>query len=339
MTTSKHAHTHPHEHGHEHAHNHEHNHCHSTGHRHVHLPKDRSNRSFAIAFFANLIFAFVELIGGVLAQSYAITADAVHDFGDSLSIGIAWWLENFSRRGRTESFNFGYRRFSLLAALISGVVISVGALGVLVSSILSFSTPKEPVTWGMALLAVLGILVNGGASLALNRGAGATQNEKVLSWHLLEDLLGWVVVLVGAGLIYLTKWNWIDPVLAILLSLYILWNISKSLRETIYLLLQGRPMSFSEENFKREALANKHVDSIDSIHVWSLDGVKAVMSFRIHLHSLDDRKQVEALKAKLRHLALHHGVDSDNITIETCLAASCSEPETLVTTHSENDSK
>ncbi len=335
MTTSKHDHTHPHEHGHVHSHSHEHNHNHSHGHHHVHLPKDRSNRSFAIAFFANLIFAIVELIGGLLAQSYAITADAVHDFGDSVSIGIAWWLENFSRRGRTESFNFGYRRFSLLAALISGVVISVGALGVLVSSILSFSTPREPVTWGMALLAVLGILVNGGASLALNRGPGASQNETVLSWHLLEDLLGWVIVLLGAGLIHITKWNWVDPVLAILLSLYILWNISKSLRDTIYLLLQGRPMSFSEENFKREALANKQVDSIDSIHVWSLDGVKTVMSFRIHLHSLDDRKQVEAIKAKLRHLALHHGVDSENITIETCLASSCSDLEN----HSEIDSK
>lgn len=325
MTTSKHEHHH--EHGHEHHHEHHHGDSHHLrhGHHHVHLPKDRSNKSFAIAFFANLIFAFVELIGGLLAQSYAITADAVHDFGDSLSIGIAWWLENFSRRGRTESFNFGYRRFSLLAALISGVVISVGALGVLISSILSFSTPREPVTWGMALLAILGILVNGGASLALNRGAGASQNEKVLSWHLLEDLLGWVVVLLGAGLIHLTNWNWIDPVLAILLSLYILWNIFKSLRETVYLLLQGRPMSFSEEKFKREALANKHVDSIDSIHVWSLDGVKTVMSFRIHLHSLDDRNQVEAIKAKLRHLALHHGVDSDNVTIETCLAFTCED--------------
>lgn len=315
---------------HEHSHNHDHKHSHDHGHHHghhVHLPKDRSNRSFAIAFFANLTFAIIELIGGLLAQSYAITADAVHDFGDSLSIGVAWWLENFSRRGRTESFNFGYRRFSLLAALISGVVISVGAIGVLISSLLSFSTPREPVTWGMALLAVLGILVNGGASMALNRGADASQNEKVLSWHLLEDLLGWVIVLIGAGIIHLTKWNWIDPVLAILLSLYILWNILKSLRETVYLLLQGRPMSFSEEAFKREALGNKQIDSIDSIHVWSLDGVKAVMSFRIHLHSLDDRVQVEAIKSRLRHLALHHGVDSENITIETCLAATCSETD------------
>lgn len=327
MNTTKHDHNHKssHTHKHDHDHDHDHNHDHGHGHQHVHLPKDRSNRSFAIAFFANLFFAIIELIGGLLAQSYAITADAVHDFGDSLSIGIAWWLENFSRRGRTESFNFGYRRFSLLAALISGVVISVGALGVLISSILSFSSPREPVTWGMALLAVLGIFVNGGASLALNRGKDASQNEKVLSWHLLEDLLGWVVVLIGAGVIHLTKWNWIDPLLAILLSLYILWNILKSLRETVYLLLQGRPMSFSEEDFKREALANKQIDSIDSIHVWSLDGVKAVMSFRIHLHSLDDRQQVETVKAKLRHLALHHGVDSENITIETCLASTCAE--------------
>jgi len=315
-------HTHSHQHGKDCGHDHEQRHV-----SHVHLPKDRSNRSFAIAFFANLSFAIIELIGGVLAQSYAITADAVHDFGDSLSIGIAWWLENFSRRGRTENFNFGYRRFSLLAALISGVVISMGAIGILISSILSFSTPKEPVTWGMALLAVLGILVNGGASMALNRGAGASQNEKVLSWHLIEDLLGWVVVLIGAGIIHLTKWNWIDPVLAILLSIYILWNILKSLRETVYLLLQGRPMSFSEERFKREALLNKQINSIDSVHVWSLDGVKSVMSFRVHLHSLDDRAQVEAIKSRLRHLALHHGVDPENITIETCLASNCVEAD------------
>lgn len=277
-----------------------------------------------MAFFLNLGFALIELVGGYLTQSLAITADAVHDFGDALSIGCAWGLEILSRRARDDSFHFGYRRFSLFAALLSGVVIATGSLGIAWKAAARIydlyqptgSVAQSPVALGMIALAILGVLVNGGAAWNLRKGA--TQSEKILSWHLLEDLFGWVIVLVGAVVLHFTQWSWIDPLLAIGLSFFVLWNVSIHLKETIYLLLQGRPKDFSSQAFIDEVLAVPGIGSIDRIKAWSLDGERTVISARIHLHSTEDRFDIETLKGKVRHIAEHHFGATD-ITLETCL--------------------
>ncbi|MBK7893096.1 MAG: cation transporter, partial [Bdellovibrionales bacterium] len=276
-------------------------------------------------------FALVELAGGYLTQSLAITADAIHDFGDALSIGCAWGLEILSRRARDDSFHFGYRRFSLFAALLSGIVITAGSLGIAWKAAVrvydlyqpSGAIIPPPVALGMIALAILGVLVNGGAAWNLRKGA--TQSEKVLSWHLLEDLFGWVIVLVGAIVLHFTGWTWIDPLLAIGLSLFVLWNVSRHLKDTIYLLLQGRPKDFSSQAFVEEVLAVPGIGSIDRIKAWSLDGVRTVISARIHLHSTENKSDIETLKGRVRHIAEHHFGATD-ITLETCLLSeNCTE--------------
>lgn len=273
----------------------------------------------------------MELAGGYFTQSLAITADAVHDFGDALSIGCAWGLEVLSRRDRDDSFHFGYRRFSLFAALLSGVVITAGSLGIAWKATArvydlyqpSGSSAPAPVALGMVALAILGVLVNGGAAWNLRKGA--TQSEKVLSWHLLEDLFGWVIVLVGAIVLHFTGWTWIDPLLAIGLSLFVLWNVSRHLKDTVYLLLQGRPKDFSSQAFIEEVLAVPGIGSIDRIKAWSLDGERTVISARIHLHSTDNKSDIETLKGRVRHIAEHHFGATD-ITLETCLLSeNCTE--------------
>jgi cobalt-zinc-cadmium efflux system protein len=310
---------HPNKHNHTHADGKSCDHPTHSGHgQHVHLPKDRSDRSFAIAFFSNLIFALIEVVGGILTQSLAITADAVHDFGDALSIGVAWGLERYSRKDSNQDFNFGYRRFSLFAAMISGVVISSGAIGIAWTAIARFSSPRSPVSLGMAGLAVLGILVNAAGAYALARGK--SQSERMLTWHMVEDLLGWVVVLIGAIIMYFTGWTWIDPLLAILLSGFILWNVLSNLKETVYLLLQGRPTGFKESDFSNEVLKLSEIATVDSIRVWSLDGSQNVMSLRVHIHALQDHRKIEQIKAHIRELAGQQGVQPNLVTIETCLA-------------------
>lgn len=273
----------------------------------------------------------MELAGGYFTQSLAITADAVHDFGDALSIGCAWGLEVLSRRDRDDSFHFGYRRFSLFAALLSGVVITAGSLGIAWKATArvydlyqpSGSSAPAPVALGMVALAILGVLVNGGAAWNLRKGA--TQSEKVLSWHLLEDLFGWVIVLVGAIVLHFTGWIWIDPLLAIGLSLFVLWNVFRHLKDTVYLLLQGRPKDFSSQAFIDEVLAVPGIGSIDRVKAWSLDGERTVISARIHLHSTDNKSDIETLKGRVRHIAEHHFGATD-ITLETCLLSeTCTE--------------
>lgn len=298
-------------------------HHHHHNHRHQH-PQQGLNY-FALSFFLNLGFALIELVGGYATHSLAITADAVHDFGDALSIGCAWGLEVLSRRERDDSFHFGYRRFSLFAALLSGVVILVGSIGIIWKStdrVFKMFSPEsgvtlvEPIALGMIALAVLGVLVNGGAAWNLRKGG--TQSEKLLTWHLLEDLFGWVIVLVGSIVLHFTGWNWIDPVLAIGLSFFVLWNILRHMRDTIYLLLQGRPKDFSSIAFTEEVLAVPGIGSVDRIKAWSLDGERTVISARIHLHSTENKADIEALKGQVRHIAEHHFGATD-FTVETCL--------------------
>lgn len=237
---------------------------------------------------------------------------------------MAWGLERFSKRRGDAAFNFGYRRFSLFAALLSGLVISGGAIGIAIAAVQRFADPRNPVTSGMAALALLGIVVNAAGAYALRRGK--SHNEKMLTWHLLEDLFGWIVVLIGAIVMHYTGWTWIDPLLAIGLSAFILWNVLKGLKETLYLLLQGRPTAFREDQFSGEVLKLDGIARTDSIRVWSLDGNQNVLSLRVHVHALHDHQRIEALKARIRRIASHYGVRPDDVTIETCLAHDACDP-------------
>jgi len=296
--------------------------CKSHDHNKDHRPSDRS---FAIAFFANLIFAVVELVGGIFTQSLAITADAVHDFGDSLAIGFAWGLERFSKKSSNENFHFGHRRFSLLGALFSGLIISGGAIAIAVTAILRFWEPRSPVSLGMAGLAIFGIIVNGVGATALGAGKHAhhNYNQEMMKWHLLEDMFGWIVVLVGAIIIHFTNWTWIDPLLAIGLSIFILWNVGKNLKATLYLLLQGRPKTFIESAFRDSVSKIDGVLEITSVQVWSLDGSSHVMCLKLKVDPSHFGKSgtletslVETLKTSIRTMASAYSVAPDNLTIE-----------------------
>jgi cobalt-zinc-cadmium efflux system protein len=315
MTNDSHS---PHPHAHSsncrHGHSHDHDHGHSHGHHHHH---HGSIENIRLAFFLNFFFSLIELVGGLWVGSIAIVADAIHDFGDSISLGCAWFLEDVSNRSSDARFNFGYRRFSLLSALISGVVITGGAGIIIWEAVRRFSEARAPHSVPMMGLALVGLTVNGFAAFRLSRGK--TQNEKILTWHLIEDVLGWTIVLVGAIVIWATGVTWLDPLMAIGLSLFVSVNVLRHLKDTIYLFLQGRPESFSEREFLEKAMTVVGVEKIDQLAVWSLDGEKSILSARLHLHSLRDPIQIETVKATIREFALQQG--AIQTTLETCLSA------------------
>lgn len=277
-----------------------------------------------LAFFLNFGFSIIELVGGLWIGSLAIVADAVHDFGDSMSLGVAWFLERYANKVKDRRFNFGYRRFSLLSALISGVVIATGSGLILFESIQRIFSGEAtpPAAIPMMLLALVGLSVNGWAAWKLSRGQ--TQNEKVLTWHLIEDVLGWAVILVGGFLIYLTDVTWLDPLLAAGLAVFVAVNVVRHLKNTAYLFLQGRPENFDEDAFVAEALSIEGVEHVDHLAVWSLDGQSSVLSARLHLHSTRDPDEIEKVKVRVREAAARQGALA---TLETCLAESASHAE------------
>ena len=187
-------------------------------HDHSHSSEQSSQR-IGWAFALNVGFTIIEFAGGMLTNSTAIMADAVHDLGDSLSIGSAWILNRLAHKEASASFTYGYKRLSLLGALINGVVLILGSFWVLLQAIPRLFDPVMPAVEGMLGLAILGVAVNGFAAYKLS--AGTTLNERVLNWHLLEDVLGWVAVLIVSIVLMFAEIPILDALLAVGFTLFI----------------------------------------------------------------------------------------------------------------------
>jgi cobalt-zinc-cadmium efflux system protein len=292
--------------------------AHGSGHHHHHHhTPDSSTRNIGIAFWLNLSFAVIELVGGILTQSLAVISDALHDFGDAISLGVGWFLQRRSTQGPSENFSYGLRRLSLLSAVLSGVVISVGAVYIVIESIRSFSEPREPHGLGMMGLAVFGIAMNGFAAWKLSHGH--THNEKMMRWHLLEDVLGWVAVLIGSFFIHLFGWIWLDPALAIGISLFVLYNVVRHLASTVNLFLQGNPDPEGLRAFRAQVGALDQVVELHDVHFWSLDGVRHILSCHVVLKDVGKAKEVkEQIRLISRILGDCHVTLEAESTAEHC---------------------
>ncbi len=285
---------------------------HHDHHHHEHH-YNQAEKNILLALMLNLVFVFVELIGGQIAGSVAITADAVHDLGDSLTIFFAWILQKISRRDATTKFSYGYNRLSLLSSLVVSGVLILSSFFILYQSFQSFRNPGQPHSKIMFALSLVGIFFNGWAFLKLRKGN--SHNEKAISLHMLEDLLGWVAVALGAIVLYFKNWPWIDPLLAFFIGLFTLYNAVKNILSVSHLFLQGLPPTFAQEDYVREVQALAGVTSIHDLHVWSLDGHRHVISFHLAVESNLAADAVENLKKQCRTILKNYG--HFHCTIET----------------------
>ncbi len=303
------------------SHDHSHDHSHH-GHHHHHT--DTSN--IKVAFFLNLGFTIIEIIGGILTNSVAILSDAVHDLGDSLSLGLSWYFQKLSGKKGDHRYTFGYRRFSLLGAIINSVILAAGSVFVLTQAIPRLWHPQETHSEGMFLLAILGILVNGAAVIRLKRGNSI--NEKVVMLHLMEDVLGWVAVLIGSVVIYFTGWTIIDPILSILIMIYIIVNIYKNIRHTFSIILQGVPENINVAEIEQLLTNMDSIKDIHDLHIWSMDGNYNVMSVHLVLDKnysilelADIKKQV---RERMKNYPIQHLTLATECEQEECeLVDSC----------------
>ena len=278
-----------------------------------------SSEKIGWAFFLNFGFTIIEFIGGWLTNSTAIMADAVHDLGDTLSIGSAWLLNKLGTKSATNEFTYGYRRLSLLGALINGIVLIVGSAWILFEAVPRLSNPEMPETEGMIVLAILGVLVNGFAAYKLH--GGKSLNEKVLNWHLLEDVLGWVAVLIVAIVMQFKDWPVLDPVLSIGFTLFILFNVIRNLISTVKLFFQASPDNDLLQNVTDKLLELDGISDLHHLHIWSLDGEHHVAT--VHVVSQFESK-VEYLELKesvsdaLQEFELSHTTIEIELTSEEC---------------------
>ena len=281
-------------------------------HSHTHSHDQTGN--IRVAFFLNLGFTLFEIVGGFYTNSLAILSDAVHDLGDSLSLGMAWYLEKHSHKESDERYSYGYRRFSLLAALVNTIVLVVGSLFVLSEAIPRLLNPEHSNAEGMALLAIVGIAVNGAAVLRVRHGQSL--NAQVIAWHLLEDMLGWVAVLIVSIALIFTDIHILDPILSILISLYVLYNVVRNLRKTLALFLQAVPDSIALPEVEHALASIDGVHSVHHTHIWSLDGEHHVLTTHLVVDAEAGKETLMRIKRDANLLTVGMGLEHATIELE-----------------------
>ena len=289
-------------------------HSHNHSHDHSHGRSSDASKRIGWAFFLNVVFTIIEFIGGWLTNSTAIMADAVHDLGDSLSIGTSWGLNKLSDKDANRTFSYGYKRFSLLGALINGVVLTIGSVWILFEAIPRLADPEMPQAEGMLLLSIFGIAVNGYAAYKLSEGNSL--NERVLNWHLLEDVLGWVAVFIVSIVLMFKPWAILDPILSIGFTLFILFNVIRNLKQTLMLFLQATPDRAQLERIRDDLLSNEHVSDLHHFHIWSLDGERNVMTVHLVLVGDVSTEHIQTLKNDVQHSLKKYNFEHTTVEFE-----------------------
>ena len=294
-------------------------------HGHAHHHAGDSARSIRAAFLLNLSFTIIEIVGGILTNSVAILSDAVHDLGDSIALALSWRLEHLSDRGADHRRTFGYRRYSVLGALISSVILIAGSTYILLEAIPRIINPEPVSELGMLGIAIVGVLVNLLAVLRL-RG-GSKINQRVILLHLMEDVLGWLAVLIASIVMIFVDVPILDPILSIAITVYVLAKIIPNLRATLRVFLQFVPDDMDPAEIAERLASVDSVADVHDLHIWSLDGEFTVLSAHIVIdlpvgegslsHPAVNWDQLSALKTRIRAEAEKLGINHSTFEFET----------------------
>jgi len=283
------------------------------GHAHDHHAGD-SVSSIRAAFFLNLTFTVIEIVGGLFTNSVAILSDAVHDLGDSIALALSWRFESLADRGADHRLTFGYRRYSVLGALVSAVILIAGSTYILMEAIPRILNPEPVSEVGMFAIAIVGVGVNLLAVLRL-RG-GSKLNQRVVFLHLIEDVLGWIAVLLASIVMMFVEVPILDPILSIAITVFVLAKIVPNLRSTLRVFLQYAPDDVDVRQIADRLRGVDSVADVHDLHVWSLDGNYTVFSGHVVVDKQADWREIEALKAQLRSETEKLGINHSTFEFE-----------------------
>jgi len=284
-----------------------------TEHHHTHSHHGAIS-NIRTAFILNLCFTIIEIFGGLFTNSMAILSDALHDLGDSLSLGLSWYLEKYSNKERDAKFTYGYARFSLLSALINAIVLISGSIFILREAIPRLIDPVQPNADGMVILAILGIFFNGIAVLRLR--SAESLNEKIVGWHLLEDVIGWIGVLIIAIVMKFYNIPILDGLFSILFTLFILWNVIKVLKQTMKILLQAKPERLDMDNLQTDLEKIPNLISSHDLRIWSMDEKQIVMTLHVVVPENSSKRDIMEVKTRVTTAARAHGISHVTTEIE-----------------------
>ena len=275
-----------------------------------------SKRAIWLAFFLNLSYAIVEFIAGGVFGSSAVLADSVHDLGDAIAIGLSAFLETISNREEDSHYTLGYKRFSLLGALITAVILMTGSALVILENIRKLFHPQPINDEGILWLGIIAVSINVLASLVVRKGK--TKNESILSLHFLEDTLGWIAVILMAIILRFTDWYILDPLLSLVISIFILSKTIPRFWSTLKIFLDAVPEGVDIKQVKSDLERLEYVASINQLNLWTMDGLEKNAIIHVCLKEIG---QMEVCKESIRTLLKDCGFQNITIEVDADLAS------------------
>ena len=283
----------------------------------------KSDKNIFIAFLFNLLFSMIELVGGVFTGSISIISDAVHDFGDAASIGLSFLFEKKSKRAPDERYSYGYGRFSVLGGAITCLILFIGSAIVIYNAVQRILHPVEIRYNGMLLLAVIGLSTNTLAAYFTH--GGRSVNQKAVHLHMVEDVLGWLTVLIGAIVMRFTDFLLLDPILSIVTAVFILINAGKNFQSVLDIFLLKTPKNISLSLLKEHLLQIEGVEDAHHIHLGTVDGEHLYATAHIVVKAYGGEVK-KTIKEALREYGIFHTVLELETAEETCLEKTCALP-------------
>lgn len=284
--------------------------------KHSHQPQHQ----ILLAFLLNFGFSIYEFIGGAFTGSTAIMSDAVHDFGDAISIGLAYFFEKKSTKHPDEYYTYGYIRYSLVGGLLTTLILLIGSTFVIYNAVVRLLNPAPINYGGMTILAIIGVIVNLIATY-ITRDKDSL-NQRSVNLHMLEDVLGWAVVLIGAIIMSLTDITYLDPILSILVALFILKHALVNLNEIFAVFLEKTPANISLAKIKKQLLEISTVKDIHHLHIWSLDGVHHCATLHVITPQPNAKlkHQISSMLAKqqISHLTIEFEDPNEHCATQKC---------------------
>ena len=284
----------------------------------------KSEKNILLAFILNLAFSVFEFVGGIFTGSVAIVSDAIHDIGDAAGIGIAYFLERKSKKKPDCEHTYGYARYSVIGSVIITLILLIGSIFVVYNAVLRIINPTEINYNGMIVFAVVGVLVNSVAALATSHGNSL--NQRAVSLHMLEDVLGWIVVLVGAVVMRFTDLSIIDPLMSIAVAVFIFINAFSGLREALSIFLEKTPHGIDPHEIEEHLSEIDGIIGVHHIHIWSLDGQSNFATMHVVTNG-DPHEIKEAVRRELSE----HGIEHVTLELER-EGEHCHEPHCSVGT-------
>ncbi len=274
------------------------------------MKKYKTQTNILIAFLLNISFSIFEIIGGFITHSIAIMSDAIHDFGDALSIGISYVLERKSHNKPNNKYTYGYARYSILGAFITTSILTIGSCFVIYESVKRIINPVKVNYNGMIIFAIVGVIINFAAAYFTKEGDSI--NQRSVNLHMLEDVLGWIVVLIGSILMNFTDVRIIDPIMSLGVALFILIHSFRNFKTILDLFLEKVPHGIEVEDIKNHLCEIPFVDEVHHIHIWSIDGENNFATMHVKTIS----KDIKQIKKKIREELLEHNINHVTIEIE-----------------------